>query len=123
MKLILAILLINFILINTKENLRDTSENDTDSSAINDILENLIDNLDNVVDKIVELDLDEDQLAEEDIMLNNEDLNKIKQFFFETEDKIKVEEIKEEDEKNINEDNEDQSLWPETPEPQYKFIV
>ena len=56
-------------------------------------------------------------------MLDDEDINKIKEFFLESEDKIKVEEINEEDDINIKEDNEDQSLWPETPEPQYKFIV
>ena len=72
---------------------------------------------------MAEIDLNEDQLTEEDIMLDDEDINKIKQFFLESEDKIKVEEINEEDDINIKEDNEDQSLWPETPEPQYKFIV
>ena len=124
MKLILAILLINFILINSKENLRDKSANDTDASSIDDIIENIIDNLDTVVDKMVELDFDGDQLADEDIMINDVDLNKIKQFFFDSEDKIKVEEINEEDDINIKEENEeDQSIWPETPEPQYKFIV
>ena len=123
MKLILAILLINFILINSKDNLRDNSANDTDTSSIIDIIENIIDNLDTVIDKMVEIDLNEDQLTEEDIMLDDEDINKIKEFFLESEDKIKVEEINEEDDINIKEDNEDQSLWPETPEPQYKFIV
>ena len=122
MKLILAILLINFILINSKDNLRDNSANDTDDSSIIDIIENIIDNLDTVIDKMAEIDLNEDQLTEEDIMLDD-DINKIKQFFLESEDKIKVEEINEEDDINIKEDNEDQSLWPETPEPQYKFIV
>ena len=123
MKLILAILLINFILINSKDNLRDNSANDTDTSSIIDIIDNIIDNLDTVIDKMVEIDLNEDQLTEEDIMLDDEDINKIKEFFLESEDKIKVEEINEEDDINIKEDNEDQSLWPETPEPQYKFIV
>ena len=122
MKLILAILLINFILINSKDNLRDNSANDTDTSSIIDIIDNIIDNLDTVIDKMAEIDLNEDQLTEEDIMLDD-DINKIKQFFLESEDKIKVEEINEEDDINIKEDNEDQSLWPETPEPQYKFIV
>ena len=51
MKLILAILLINFILINSKDNLRDKSGNETDSSLINDVIENLIDNLGSMVIK------------------------------------------------------------------------
>ena len=123
MKLILAILLVNFILIDSKDNLRDKSENDTDSSLINDVIENLIDNLGNMVDKMVEIDFDEDQLTEEDLMLDDEDINKIKQIFLESEDKIKIEDINEEDDIIIKEDNEDQSIWPETPEPQYKFIV
>ena len=123
MKLILAILLINFILINSKDNLRDKSENDTDSSLIKDVIENLIDNLGNMVDKMVEIDFDENQLTEEDLMLDDEDINKIKQIFLESEDRIKVEDINEEDDIIIKEDNEDQSIWPETPEPQYKFIV
>ena len=123
MKLILAILLINFILINSKDNLRDKSSNDTDSSFINDIIENILDNFDNVVDKMVEINFDGEQLTEEDLMLDDEEINKIKQIFSESEDKIKAEKINEEDDINIKEDNEDQSLWPETPEPQYKFIV
>ena len=69
MKLILAILLINFILINSKDNLRDNSANDTDTSSIIDIIENIIDNLDTVIDKMAEIDLNEDQLTEEDICL------------------------------------------------------
>ena len=72
---------------------------------------------------MVEIDFDEDQLTEEDLMLVDEDINKIKQIFLESEDKIKVEDINEEDDIIIKEDNEDQSIWPETPEPQYKFIV
>ena len=123
MKLILAILLINFILINSKDNLRDKSSNDTDSSFINDIIENILDNFDNVVDKMVEINFDGEQLTEEDLMLDDEEINKIKQIFSESDDKIKAEKINEEDDNNIKEDNEDQSLWPETPEPQYKFIV
>ena len=123
MKLFLAILLINFLMINSKENIRDNSENGTDASSINDILENIIDNLDAVVDKIVQIDLDEDQLTAEDIAIDEEAINKIKQFFLEEDDKIKLGEINEEDDINIKEDDEDQSIWPETPEPQYKFIV
>ena len=122
MKLILALLLIYFISINSKDNLRDKSANDTDSSFLNDIIEDYINNLGSVVDKMIEIDFDEDQLTEEDLMLDDEDLNKIKEMFLELEDKMEVEDINEENDIIMKEDNEDQSLWPETPEPQYKFI-
>ena len=123
MKIFLTIILINLEVILSNTNLKN------DSFILNnDTINNIIEDLDKIISEIfdgiddIEININDDDLLDNELLfedklkeiLADDDLNEID---FEN---LEILEVK----NNIEDDEEeDESIWPERPTPKYKFIV
>ena len=122
-KIFLTIILINLEVIFSNINLKN------DSSILNnDTINNIIEDLDKIISEIfdgiddIEININDDDLLDNELLFED----KLKEIIADDDlNEINFENLEIIDGKsNIEEDEEDdESIWPEKPIPKYKFIV
>ena len=123
MKIFLTIILINLEVILSNTNLKN------DSFILNnDTINNIIEDLDKIISEIfdgiddIEININDDDLLDNELLFED----KLKEIIADDDlNEINFENLEIIDGKsNIEEDEEDdESIWPERPTPKYKFIV